>query len=106
MNSSPRRGNYTEEDIKEASRALQVTRNEALQIVPSEKLQDKTEKTVFGETGNWNGDDVIEHLRTTRREDFLIRELIKFYLTEEAVDEAYIEALGEQWANHQFSLPY
>ena len=101
-------GNYTEDDIKEASRAFTGYRvMRRYKYYQAKKLQDKTEKTVFGETGNWNGDDVIElTFKRPAARTFLIRELIKFYLTEEAVDEAYIEALGEQWANHQFSLPY
>ena len=101
-------GNYTEDDIKEASRAFTGYRiMRRYGYYQAKKLQDKTEKTVFGETGNWNGDDVIElTFKRPAARTFLIRELIKFYLTEEAVDEAYIEALGEQWANHQFSLPY
>ena len=66
----------------------------------AKKLQDKTEKTVFGETGNWDGDDVIDlTFKQPAARTFLIRELIKFYLTEEAVDEAYIELSDDPDAN-------
>ena len=107
MNYSHSEGNYTEEDIKEASRAFTGYRVRYLyEHYQLKRVQDKTEKTIFGETGNWDGDDVIDLTFKQPAEDTTIRELIKFYLTEEAVDEAYIEALGEQWANHKFSLPY
>lgn len=101
-------GNYTEDDIKEASRAFTGYRvMKRYQYFQANKLQDKTAKTVFGERGNWDGDDVIDlTFKQPAAKTFLIRELIKFYLTEEAVDEAYIEALGEKWADQQFSLPY
>jgi len=101
-------GNYTEDDIKEAARAFTgyrlKNRNE---FFLAKKIHDKTKKTVFGETGNWDGDDIIDiTFRQPAAKTYLIRELIKFYLTEETVDEAYIEALGEQWADHGYSLSY
>jgi uncharacterized protein (DUF1800 family) len=101
-------GNYTEADIKEAARALTGYRiKDRTEFYFQENLHDDRNKTVFGETGNWDGDDIIDlTFKQPAARTFLIRELIKFYLTEQAVPEAYIEALGEQWANHNFSLSY
>ena len=101
-------GKYSEADIKEASRAFTGYRvKDRYEYFQANRMRDNTRKTVFGETGNWEGDEVIDlTFKQPAAKTFLIRELIKFYLTEEAVDEAYIEALGEQWANHEFSLPY
>ena len=101
-------GNYTENDIKEASRAFTGYRlKKRYQFHRERKLHDQNRKTVFGETGNWDGDDVIDiTFKQPAAKTFLIRELIKFYLTEETVPEAYIEALGDQWAAHDFSLNY
>lgn len=101
-------GNYTENDIKEAARAFTgyriKNRNE---FFLQKNGHDKTKKTVFGETGNWDGDDIIDlAFKQPAAKTYLIHELIKFYLTEEAVDDAYIEALGEQWADHGYSLSY
>lgn len=101
-------GNYTEDDIKEASRAFTGYRvRRKYEFYKDKRHHDKTKKTVFGETGNWDGDDIVDlTFKQPAARTFLIRELIKFYLTEEAVDEAYIEALGERWADHEFSVPY
>jgi uncharacterized protein (DUF1800 family) len=55
-------GNYTEMDIKEAARAFtgwSFDRNtNAFEF--KEKWHDKGAKTIFGKSGNFNGDDVIE----------------------------------------------
>jgi len=101
-------GNYTENDIKEASRAFTGYRiKERYEFFQQKNLHDKDPKTVFGETGNWDGDEVIDiTFKQPAAKTFIIRELIKFYLTEEEVPEPYIEALGEQWADHGFSLSY
>lgn len=101
-------GNYTEADIKEASRAFTGYRiKDRTDFFFQKNLHDKKPKTVFGEEGNWDGDDVIDlAFKQPAAKTFLIRELIKFYLTEEAVPEPYIEALGERWADHNFSLSY
>jgi uncharacterized protein (DUF1800 family) len=101
-------GNYTEADIKEASRAFTGYRiKDRTEFFFQKNLHDNTKKTVFGETGNWDGDEVIDlTFKQPAARTFLIRELIQFYLTEEIVPEAYIEALGERWADHGFSLSY
>lgn len=101
-------GNYTEADIKEASRAFTGYRiKDRTDYFFQKNLHDQREKTVFGQTGNWDGDGVIDiTFSQPAAKTFLIRELIKFYLTEQTVPEAYIEALGERWADHGFSLSY
>lgn len=101
-------GNYTEADIKEASRAFTGYRiKDRTEFFFQKNLHDKKPKTVFGKRGNWDGDDIIDiTFKQPTAKTFLIRELIKFYLTEETVPEPYIEALGERWANHGFSLSY
>ena len=73
-------GNYTEQDIKEASRAFtgwtlgnaeyMVARSMKDSIWPYGRISwhfdfrewdhDDGEKTFLGETGNWNGDDIID----------------------------------------------
>ncbi|MGB0744914.1 MAG: DUF1800 family protein, partial [Opitutales bacterium] len=52
-------------------------------------------------------DEVIDiTFKQAAAQTFLVRELIKFYLTDQAVPESYIKALGEKWANHNFDLTY
>ena len=101
-------GNYTEIDIKEASRAFTGYRiKDRTGFFFQRNLHDKGIKSVFSEQGNWDGDAVIDiTFRQPAAKTFLIRELIKFYLTEETVPEPYIESLGEQWASNNFNLGY
>lgn len=101
-------GNYTEADIKEAARAFTGYRaKDRYEFFFQKNLHDSEQKTIFGETSKWDGDDVIDiTFRQPAARTFLIRELIKFYLTEETVPEPYIEALGEQWAMRDFDLKY
>lgn len=101
-------GNYSEFDIKEAARAFTGYRiKDRTDFFFQKNLHDKRVKTVFKEEGNWDGDAVIDiTFRQPAAKTFLIRELIKFYLTEDTVSEEYIEALGEMWHNNNFSLSY
>jgi uncharacterized protein (DUF1800 family) len=101
-------GNYTEADIKESARAFTGYRaKNRYEFELQLNRHDTSQKSVFGEAGDWDGDDVIDiTFRQPAARTFLIRELIKFYLTDEIVPEAYIEALGEQWTAHDFDLGY
>jgi uncharacterized protein (DUF1800 family) len=101
-------GNYTETDIKEAAKAFTGYRvRERYHFHFDKKRHDSGKKKVFGEIGTWNGDEVIDiTFKQPAAGTFLIREMIKFYLTEEAVPEPYIEALGEQWALRKYDFNY
>lgn len=80
-------GHYTEADIKEAAKAFTGHRvRERYEFVFQRRLHDSGLKTVFSETGTWDGDEVIDiTFRQPAARTFLIRELIKFYLTDEEV---------------------
>ncbi|QJW94579.1 DUF1800 domain-containing protein [Frigoriglobus tundricola] len=78
-------GNYTEKDIQEAARALtgwhhdtEVTRFEF-----NRDLHDPGEKTIFGKTGKWTGEDVV---RLCCERDacarFLVAKLYTFLVSE------------------------
>ena len=78
-------GNYTEEDVKEAARALAGWTVNRMMQAPMDPFaddiddelkirnhwRDKFFKTILGETGNWDGDDllriVLEHPATAKR---------------------------------------
>ena len=88
-------GNYTEEDIKMASRAFtgwtftQPIPLDPYGRFPSEFLyvdedHDDSEKTFLGETGNFNGEDIIEIVANqpaTAR--FISRHLYNFFVADE-----------------------
>jgi uncharacterized protein (DUF1800 family) len=64
-------GHYTEQDVKEAARALTGWRVKFGEFHERPPDHDDGEKTVLGRTGRWTGDDLIkillEHPATSRR---------------------------------------
>jgi uncharacterized protein (DUF1800 family) len=93
-------GNYTEADIKEAAKAFTGYRTRPLvgdfSIVP--KQHDEGPKTVFGKTGNFEGDDIIDLAYTLPAAGaFLPHELVKFYLSDTMLPKEYLYSLGGQW---------
>ena len=89
-------GNYTEVDVRESSRAFTGwTITPKLPRFPmgrfdwyfkyNEADHDNTEKTFLGETGNFNGDDIIDivcqHPATAQ---FIARHLYNFFVADEA----------------------
>jgi hypothetical protein len=99
-------GNYTENDIKEAARAFTGYRNQppgVFRYIPQQ--HDGTPKTVFGATGNFTGDDVIDlAYRQKSAATFLPHELAKFYLSDAPLPAEYLAALGESWRASGFEL--
>lgn len=76
-------GNYTERDVKEGARALTGfgVRREDWSFQFDAAAHDDEGKTYLGETGNWNGDDVV---RIIGQQDacatFMARKLLEFFV--------------------------
>ena len=99
-------GNYSEGDIKEAARAFTGYRARPEGVFRLEtRQQDLREKTIFGASGKFSGDDVIELAYSQpAASTFLPRELARFYLTDSALPAAHLNALGEEWRASGFEL--
>jgi len=99
-------GNYTEKDIKEAARAFTGYRvNRQGEFYFQKQAHDDGLKTVFGETGHWTGDDVIDiAFRQPAAKRFFVREFLAYYLDASPVDERYVAELGERWASGGFRV--
>lgn len=85
-------GNYTEQDIVEASRAFTGWSISGLEGVYNRQLADLDEKTILGKTGNWEWNDVIDiTLETEACSKYiagrLIRTFVEFYPSDEAIDQ-------------------
>ncbi|MFO1092782.1 MAG: DUF1800 family protein [Planctomycetaceae bacterium] len=98
-------GHYTEADIKEAARALtgwSVNRGE---FRLQDAVHDPGEKTVFGHTGAWTGDDAVrllaEHPAAPRRIATRICELL---LAESLVTESLIATLADGLHSHNLDV--
>ncbi|WP_415910711.1 DUF1800 domain-containing protein [Oleiharenicola sp. Vm1] len=96
-------GNYTETDIKQAARAFTGYRQVAGKFLFQRRQHDAGTKTVFGQTGNFTGDDVIDLVFQQKAAGtFLPREMVKFYLSENALPAEYTDALGAAWARQGY----
>jgi len=84
------RGNYTEQDIKEAARAFTgwFSDRGTGEFKFTERQHDAGSKTFMGKTGNWNGDDIID-LILDRKETatFLATKVYRYFVNEKVKDE-------------------
>jgi uncharacterized protein (DUF1800 family) len=74
-------GNYSEQDIREVARAFTGWHLRGEQFFFDDRQHDDGEKTVLGEKGTWNGDDVIDILlRQPACARFLAGKLLRFFV--------------------------
>lgn len=98
-------GNYTERDIKEAARAFTGYRQREGEFRFVQRQHDRTVKTVFGRSGRFDGDDIIDLcFKQPGARTHLPRELVRFYVSEDALPAAHLESLGDWWAGTGFDL--
>jgi uncharacterized protein (DUF1800 family) len=99
------RGNYTENDVKEAARSFTGWgANVAGEFVFRKPQHDNGEKTVLGKTGSFAGDDVLnillEQKQTAR---FITRKVYKYFVNEN-IDESKITWLSERFYQANYNI--
>lgn len=99
---------YTQEDITETSRALTGfnTRSNQGPISFNEKWYDDGQKTIFGRTGNWDYNDVIDILFEEKKEligKFICTKLYKYFINPNVNDDV-INKLSTYFIENNFSL--
>ena len=100
-------GNYTEADIKEAARAFTGYRQIDGQFRFLQNQHESGKKTVFGKSGNWKGDDIVDlALEQPAARLFVPRELCKHYLSDEIIPDEFLKPLGDGWAANDFDLSW
>jgi hypothetical protein len=99
-------GHYTEKDIREAARAFTGWHTDGEEFDFDARLHDDGPKTVLGQAGNWNGDDVVRII--LGRPDparFLVRKLYLFFISETAsVPDALLEPLCEAFRKSDYDV--
>lgn len=101
-------GNYTEGDIKNAARALTgnstaPTRNLLFQFKPNK--HDNKEKTLFGNTGNFNGDDVVDQiLAQPAAAEFIARKFWKMLVSDQPAARHQIEPLANMFRASDYDI--
>ena len=120
-------GNYTEQDVKECSRAFtgwtmenaeyMALKSNKASIWPYSRVawqfeyraydHDEGEKTFLGETGNFNGEDVINIIvKQPATAQFICRRLYQFFVADEVSDkgEALIEHLCQSYFDSGYEI--
>lgn len=92
------RGNYSEEDIKEAARAFTGWGATVAGEFVFRKMQhDNGSKTVLGKRGNFKGEDVLDILLEQRQTAwFITKKIYRFFVNEQADTDKV------QWLAHRF----
>ncbi|HEX8184269.1 MAG TPA: DUF1800 family protein, partial [Blastocatellia bacterium] len=109
--------NYTEQDVQEIARAFTGwkffrrrgdTDPFSFPFIVNPNEHDNTAKTVYGQTGNFNGDDIIAIIaarRATAR--FMVKKFFEFFvypLTASPADKATIEKFADVYMTRNHSI--
>ena len=98
-------GHYAEGDIKQAARAFAGYRIGKNGYRLDARSADTGPKTVFGQTGPWTGDEVIDlAYAQPAAATFLPREMARFYLTDSPPPSEFFAPLGAAWRASGFAL--
>ncbi|PQJ68882.1 DUF1800 domain-containing protein [Polaribacter butkevichii] len=85
---------YTEQDIKESARSFTgYNHNFRGQFTFKEKQHDNKEKTFFGKSGNFNGDDIIDIILQKEQCARFISEKIYTYFVNENINKKHIDEM-------------
>ena len=101
-------GNYTEDDIKEAARAFTGWEVRHQKFTFNEYQHDEGQKTVLGQSGNWNGEHIIRILlEQPATAQFLVTKFYRAFVseTEEPSDEL-IEALASGYRKNNYNASW
>ena len=99
-------GHYTENDVRAAARAFTGWRTDGAGFVFEPRLHDGGLKTFLGQTGDWDGVDVVrvvlEQPATAR---FIVRKLYHFLISEKAEPpDALLEPLCESFRKSKYDI--
>jgi uncharacterized protein (DUF1800 family) len=97
-------GNYTEKDIQEAARAFSGWHVRQGKFWHNRSQQDTTSKTVFAQTGNFDGDDIVRLcLEQDAAAKFLAKKLMHFFVMASPPESA-IEETARCIREHKYEM--
>lgn len=100
------RGNYSEEDIKEAARAFTGWGfNLKGEFVFRKFQHDNGIKKILGKSGNFDGDDILSILLEQKQTaKFITRKIYKYYVNENVVDENIVNSLADKFYQSNYDI--
>ena len=92
------RGNYTENDVKEAARAFTGWAfNPKGEFIFRKNQHDDGNKTFLGKTGNFNGDDILNMLLENKQTaNYISKKIYRYFVNENVHEE------DQQWLSKRF----
>jgi uncharacterized protein (DUF1800 family) len=88
------KGNYTEEDIKESARAFTgFSHDFDGDFVLRQRQHDEDQKTFFGKTGNFDGDDIVDIILEQKQCAQFICEKIYSYFVNENMNSKHVSSM-------------
>ncbi|WP_276502991.1 DUF1800 domain-containing protein [Terrimonas pollutisoli] len=99
------RGNYTEQDVKEAARAFTGwSANLKGEFIFRKGQHDYADKTVLGQSGNLDGDDVLDILLEQKQTaHFIAKKFYQFFVNDQP-DVQKIEWLAERFYKSKYDI--
>ncbi len=99
------RGNYTENDIKEAARAFTGWGyNLQGEFVFRKQFHDSGSKTFLGRTGNFEGDDILNILLEQPHTAVYITRKIYRYFVNEDVNDKQLQGLAQRFYDNKYDI--
>jgi uncharacterized protein (DUF1800 family) len=99
------RGNYSEQDVKEAARAFTGWgANLRGEFVFRRGQHDDGNKTFLGRTGNFEGDDVLDILLEQKQTAYFISKKVYRYFVNDNVDESKLSWLSERFYHSHYDI--
>lgn len=98
------RGNYSEQDVKEVARAFTgwSFNKETASFEFKAKQHDGDPKTIFNQTGNFGGEDVINMIIGNKQTAYFLCTKMYRYYVNETVNEEHIKELAEFYYQSQY----
>src|SRR5215203_1631773 len=99
------RGNYSENDIKEAARAFTGWgANPKGEYVFRQGQHDQAKKTLLGKTGDFTGDDVLDIILEKKQTARFITQKIYKYFVNEQLDAGVVNSLAEGFYQSGYNI--
>lgn len=97
-------GNYTQEDIIEAARAYSGYTTDGLNVYFNPEWHDYNDKTFMGQTGNWDGDDIVDIIfEQDETSKFFARKIYKWFLYDDP-NEAVVNDMANILVENNFEI--
>lgn len=97
-------GNYTENDIKNGAKALAGLNIGDDGAVYRKNIEDNSDKTYFGKTGNWKADDLVDIIFEQKNIPYLVtRKILKWFIYDNPPEDL-VTYYGDYFRKEKFEI--